>query len=87
VARETQVFKTAHFCFPLLAMDAPSAQQVFNKMMNWLEVQPYIQTGKFSMSKTAGYVSVSKLRAIEEQYDEMYRMGLLSDQMNSAEIR
>ena len=87
MAYETQVFKTSHFCFPLYAIDENEAQQVFNKMMDWLEIQPFIQTGNFSNSSTAGRVSVSKLRAIEEQYDEMYRNGELSNQTNAAEAQ
>ncbi|GEM_PF-1030788 len=87
MAFETQIFKTSHFQFPLMAMDQTSAQQVFNKMMDWLTVQPYIQTGKFSTSSTAGRVSISKLRAIEEEYNELYRNGLLSDQKNAANAR
>lgn len=87
MAFETQIFKTSHFQFPLMAMDQTSAQQVFNKMMDWLTVQPYLQTGKASTSSTAGRVSVSKLRAIEEEYNELYRNGLLSDQKNAANAR
>ncbi len=86
IAYETQVFKTSHFCFPLYTVDETEAQQVFNKMMDWLEIQPFIQTGNFSTS-SPGRVSVSKLRSIEEEYDEMYRNHQLSDQVNATENR
>ena len=72
IAKKTQVYRTMHYCFSLVAVDSISAQAIFNESMDWLSVQPFLQTGK--MDKTAdAQVSVQKLRSIQQEIEDNQR--------------
>ncbi|MBN2226392.1 MAG: hypothetical protein JW763_03410 [candidate division Zixibacteria bacterium] len=78
-ARKTQVYKTIHYSFNLLAIDSITAQKIFNETMDWLTVQPFLQTGK--MDRTAdAQVSVQKLRSIQQDIEDNRR---LTDEANA----
>ncbi|UCD16409.1 MAG: hypothetical protein JSV44_08050 [Candidatus Zixiibacteriota bacterium] len=74
---ETQVFRTAHCSFGLIAMDSVTAQQVFNEMMDWLSDQPLLETGRVA-SNARAQVSIQKLRDMERETEELRRMGLMA---------
>jgi hypothetical protein len=73
---ETELFRTAYFAFSLLPMDTVASQTVFNEMMDWLSVQPYITTGKKAPS-SAAKANIEELRRINKVLDEKYRNGEL----------
>jgi len=72
----TGLFRTAHLSFSLLPFDSTTAQTVFNSMMDWLAVQPYIQTGKLAPGAPAK-LNVAALRNISNELHELKKQGLL----------
>ncbi len=69
------LFRTAHFCFNIIAMDEVSGRQVFGTMMDWLSYQPFINAGKIN----SGYFGsdVKKFRNISKRMHELKAQGLL----------
>ena len=71
----TPYFRTAHFCFNLMAMDEVTAQQVFNTMMDWLSYQPYISTGKINAGVFG--TDAKRLKDISRRMHDLKTQGLL----------
>jgi len=76
IRANTPYFRTAFFCFTLLAMDNVTAQEVFNNMMDWLSYQPYLAAGKAN-SYLYGSSDVKKYRDISRRLHALKRQGLL----------
>jgi hypothetical protein len=83
---ETELFRTAHFSFTLLPIQADSAQAVFNEMMDWLSDQPYIQTGKMAYGR-GDRVDVGKLRSISRELLEEKRQRQLEHLKKVADVK
>jgi len=72
IAKKSQLYRTMHFSFNLLAIDSITAQAIFNESMNWLSVQPFLETGK--MDRSAGtQVDVQKLRSLQQEIEDNRR--------------
>jgi len=74
VRYETPLYRTAHFSFTLLPFDSVGAKQVFNEMMDWLSLQPYLTNGVLSNSGDPSF-SMEKLRRINREMDEAANQG------------
>jgi len=61
----------------LLPLEEENAQQCFNNVMDWLSVQPFIQTGKMAPAMVTPKVDVQKLRNITEDLHLKKKQGLL----------
>lgn len=72
----TGLYRTAHFSFSLLPIVRDSGQAVFSTMMDWLAVQPYIQTGKLA-SDAPAKLNRESLRAISAELHALKKEGLL----------
>ncbi|HDL03778.1 MAG TPA: hypothetical protein ENH25_06565 [candidate division Zixibacteria bacterium] len=77
ITYNTGLFRTAHFSFSLLPLEEENAQQCFNNVMDWLSVQPFIQTGKMAPAMVTPKVDVQKLRDITEDLHLKKKQGLL----------
>ena len=73
---ETELFRTAHYCFSLLAVQPDSAQIAFDKMMNWLAEQNYIKTGKLAVGN-GRKIDVNHFREISRELHELKQKGLM----------
>jgi len=76
ITYNTGLFRTAHYSFGLLPMEETGAQECFNNMMDWLSVQPFIQTGKMA-PQAAPHVDVQQLREVTNELHRMKAEGLL----------
>lgn len=69
VRYETPLYRTAHFSFTLLPFDSVNARQVFDEMMDWLSVQPFLTTGVPSNSGDPSF-NMEKYRRFNRELDE-----------------
>ncbi|MCP4704790.1 MAG: hypothetical protein GY865_09290, partial [candidate division Zixibacteria bacterium] len=76
IRRDAPNFRTAFFCFNVMAMDEVSATQVFNTMMDWLSYQPIINAGKLN-SNYFDSDEISKYRNISRRMHDLKKQGLL----------
>jgi len=72
----TGLFRTSHFSFSFLPIDPDDANAAFGSIMDWLAVQPFIQTGKIATSQAAK-IDISAFRRTTEEYHELKKQGLL----------
>jgi hypothetical protein len=73
---ETPLFRTSHFSFTFLPVPEQTAQTIFNEMMDWLAVQPFVTTGKMASSAPAS-VDIEQLRRVNRELHDLYKKGLL----------
>jgi len=73
---ETPLFRTSHFSFTFLPVPEQTAQTIFNEMMDWLAVQPFVTTGKMASSAPAS-VDIEQLRRINRELQDLKKKGLL----------
>jgi len=84
ITYNTGLFRTSHFSFSLLSVEEQVAQECFNSMMDWLSVQPFIQTGKISAG-AAHRVNPQTFRDITDELHELKAQGLLRSYSDDAE--
>jgi hypothetical protein len=77
----TSLFRTAHFSFSLLPFEMSTAQTVFNNMMDWLSVQPYINVGKVARSAAASNLDIQAIKDYNRRIEELRKQGLLPTHM------
>jgi hypothetical protein len=75
IRKSTNLFRTAFFCFNLMAMDEVSAEQTFETMMEWLSYQPFINAGKVNPSYFGSDIKV--YRNISRRLHALKKQGLL----------
>jgi len=75
IRKSTDAFRTAFFCFNIMAMDEVSARQTFETMMEWLSYQPFINAGKVNANYFG--TDVSKYRNISRRMHALKKQGLL----------
>jgi hypothetical protein len=73
---ETPLFRSSHFSFTFLPVPQQTAQAVFNEMMDWMSVQPFVTTGKMASSAPAN-INIEQLRQVNRELHDLYKKGLL----------
>ena len=73
---ETELFRTSHFCFSLLAVQPDSAKMAFNEMMDWMADQTYIKSGKLAVGR-GQKIDVEHYRQISRELHELKQQGLM----------